>query len=121
MKITPAFLVQEYNDEDKGKLQLLGAFYSAVHKGWFITVEQKEILDKSSTDASVLPTPTIPSKGKGIGIFIDDLVDTWKVYGDTFNKKDAIKQLGGKWNPYDKSWRIPREKVDRLALEASLL
>lgn len=120
MKITSAFLVQEYSDEDKKKLQLLGALYSSVHKGWFLTLEQKEKFERSNTDTSILPTPTILPKGKGIGIFIDDLIDSWKVYGDTFSKKDAIKQLGGKWNPSDKSWRIPREKVDRLALEASL-
>lgn len=119
MKITPAFLVQEYSEEEKKKLQLVGAFYSLTHKGWFLSQEQKDKLEKSETDPSVLPTPTIAT-AKGIGIFIDDLVDVWKITGETFAKKDAIKQLGARWSGVDKSWRVPKEKASREDLERAL-
>lgn len=120
MKIIPAFFVQEYTEEDKNRLKLLGGLYSFASKGWFLTEEQKDKFERSATDNSILPTPTIPSSSKGTGIFIDDVIDAWKIYGDTFAKKDVIKHLGGRWNAPDKSWRIPKEKADRSTIEASL-
>lgn len=110
MKVTQAFLLTEYTEDEKKRLQLLGAFYSMTHKGWFVTSEQKEKFDKSATDTSILPTPIITST-KGVGIFVDDLVTEWKVYGETFHVKDKVKSLSARWNPSDKSWRIPRERA----------
>lgn len=120
MKITPAFLIQEYNDEDKRRIQLVGGFYSSLHKGWFVSGTQYDLLERSINDPSVLPQPSVPTS-KGVGIFIDDLVDTWKIHGNTFDKRDAIKRFkGARWNAYDKSWRIPKEEADRVSLEQAL-
>jgi hypothetical protein len=124
MKTTPALLVQEYSEDEKKRLQLVGAFYSSTHKGWFLTQEQMATFEVSNTDPSVLPTPAVKTE-KGIGIFIDDLGSEWKVYGETFKKKDALKNpaldLKPRWNPSDKSWRISREKIDRQDLEQLLM
>lgn len=110
MKIIPAYLIQDPSDDDKRKLQVLGAIYSVVSGGWFVTQEQKSKIEDSKLDPSVLPTPDV--KSKGIGIFIDDLNESWKVHGDTFPKKDTIKQFGARWNSFDKSWHIPKTRID---------
>jgi len=115
MLTTGAYLIQEYNEDEKRRLQLVGAVYSSLVKGYFITAEQMEKFEHPET----LPTPTIPAT-KGVGIFIENMGDTWKVYGDTFSKKDKIKVFGAKWNASDKSWRIPIEKVDKETLEKAL-
>jgi hypothetical protein len=115
MLTTGAFLVQEYSDDEKRRLQLVGATYSYTVKGYFLSAEQMEKFEHPES----LPTPTIKTT-KGPGIFIENMGDVWKVYGDTYNKRDKIKQYGAKWNNSDKSWRIPIEKVDKETLENSL-
>lgn len=38
--------------------------------------------------------------------------DTVLVTGNTYPVKDAIKELGGKWDPGAKGWRVPAAKAD---------
>lgn len=116
MKIIPAFLIQEYTDDEKMKLRLVGATYSISHQGWFLSSEQKNKFDQSLLDPTILPKSMDNYKG----IFIDDLIDSWKVSGDTYQKREIIKGMGGKWNVSDKSWRIPRENASRSQIEHSL-
>lgn len=112
MKTTNAYLVQEYNDSEKRLLQLVGAVYSYTLKGWFITEDQLNRMN----DPSLLQEPIVD---KDL-ILIDDLIDSWKIYGNTYAKKDTIKQLGARWSPSDKSWRIDKHKADRSELERML-
>jgi len=122
MRITSAFLIQEYTEEEKKRLQVLNAFYSMTHRGWFVTDEQYDKFSRSATDPSVLPTPSVPTNGTGI--FIDDTGSDWKIYGDTYTKKDILKRpdldLKPRWSSIDKSWRIERQKIDRQTLERLL-
>ena len=34
------------------------------------------------------------------------------ITGNTYPVKDALKALGGKWNPDQKAWMVPDEKVN---------
>lgn len=99
MKTTAAFLVQECNDDEKRLLQQVHAVYSHTYKGWFITDEQRDKMKD-------MPPP----QEKPSTIFIDDLGDSLKVYGDTYRKKDELKQMGARWSPSDRSWRIDKHK-----------
>jgi hypothetical protein len=51
--------------------------------------------------------------------FTDEL-DFYKISGKTFIWKEQIKSLGGKWNPEQKVWRIPRS-TDISELKAAVL
>lgn len=33
--------------------------------------------------------------------------ETWKITGNTFEFKENIKSMGGKWSPLEKAWRLP--------------
>lgn len=113
MQTSPAFFVFNPSDEEKKRLQLVEALYSSKLKGWFLTSEQKEKFDKYTNDKSSIPVPTIQPVGKGIGIFVEDLITEWKISGDTYSRKDKIKALGARFNGVDKSWRIPRHATSK--------
>lgn len=51
--------------------------------------------------------------------FTEEL-DFYKITGKTFIWKEQIKALGGKWNPEQKLWRIPRA-TDISELKAAVL
>lgn len=118
MKISTAYLITEYSEEEKKLLQKVGAIYSLPVKGWFITEEQKVLFETYKSNPESIPAPSI--QAKDTAIYIDDMGDSWKISGDTFSKKDKIKELGGRWNVSDKSWRIPREKHDKQTILAKL-
>lgn len=109
MKITPAFIVEDLSDDEKNKLKLLGATYSSYSKAWFITSEQKDKLDKND-----IPIPVKSS------IVIEDHISEWAIIGNTYDKKEMIKSLGGRWNPSTKSWVIPKNKADYETILANL-
>lgn len=110
MKVDIAYFVSDPTDQEKRKIQLVKGTYSLMLKGWFLTQEQKDKIDNDD-----IPEPTLPS-----GIYIDDIMSDWKVYGQTFEKKDILKQYGAKWVTSSKSWLIPKEKIDRDGLIAAL-
>lgn len=119
MKTTAAFLIQEYSEEEKKLITLIGGLYSFSCKGYFLTEEQKAKLDGYIEDPSTIPVPSVATP-KGNGVFVDDLIDSWKVHGDTFAKKDALKNVAKGfvvWSNSDKSWRIPKEKATREQIE----
>lgn len=112
--LSPAFFVSNPSDEEKRRLQLVGAIYSLSEKGWFLSLEQKNRAEQMTS----IPESDIVTKG--VGIFVDDVVDAWKVHGDTYTRRDAIKKLGARWSPSDKSWKIPKEKASKDEIIAAL-
>ncbi|MBY6242216.1 hypothetical protein [Methylosinus sp. Sm6] len=36
---------------------------------------------------------------------------TAPITGNTFAHKDALKAMGGRWDPAAKGWRVPAEKA----------
>jgi hypothetical protein len=43
-------------------------------------------------------------------------VKTVLITGNTFPVKDAIKALGGRWNPAAKGWDVPEDKANEAKL-----
>jgi hypothetical protein len=41
-------------------------------------------------------------------------METVKIFGRTFEVKDQIKALGGKWDPRNKAWDVPVDKADEV-------
>ena len=111
MNTSPAYLITDPDDSTKTNLRLIGATWSLPMKGYFITQEQKDRLDRGD----------IPKPSGDSGIVIEDEITEWKVSGNTYPKKDVIRQLGGKWKPAIKSWVIPMEKATKEDIEAALL
>lgn len=101
MDTSIAYLITNPDDTTKTKIQILGGQWSLSAKGYFLTREQKERLDNND-----VPEPTLPG-----GIFIDDDKIEWSVSGNTFNVRDKIKMLGGRWKPSTKSWSVPITKT----------
>lgn len=109
MEFIPALLAKPKTEEDKNKLRLVGAIWSMPAQGWFITQEQRALLEsetgpKPSASGIVIQEvnvdPNVPEAGT-----------EWKVSGNTYAKRDVIKSLGGRWKAQDRSWRIPLNKV----------
>ena len=34
------------------------------------------------------------------------------IYGNTYPVKDQLKALGGRWDPGQRAWKVPEEKVE---------
>lgn len=110
MEYETAFILRKPSDEVKNKLQLLGSSYVPNLKGYVLTKDMKEKLEKND-----IPVPTIAN-----GIFITEVDAGWSVTGKTFDKKEKIKQLGGKWNNFDKSWIFPKNRISKEKLQVEL-
>lgn len=120
---TPAFLVIGYTEEQKVLLQRVGATHSRDAKGYFITAAQKEQLESGNVREPSIPTTVTTRDGVtkvSRGIDIVNMGSEWKIAGDTYNKRDKIKAIGGRWNKMDSSWRIPLERTDEAALRILL-
>lgn len=131
IQFIPAYLVKDTSSEDRALLKLVGAIFSSKHKVWFLTEAEKNEFDSkrtSTTSTTSVVEPIVEKKGKYVSykekvvkkIVIDDLLTEWKVSGDTFDKRDIIKQLGGKWNPGGKAWYIPKEQISKEDLDEAL-
>lgn len=97
MNTSTAYLITNPDSETKTKIQILGGQWSPSAMGYFLTQEQKDRLDRDD-----VPEPTLPN-----GIFINDDVIEWTVSGNTFDVRDKIKMLGGRWVPANKWWSVP--------------
>lgn len=118
MIFTPAFLVSDYTPEEKLQLQTVGAKYD-VGKGYFITEDQRQQMEMYSKmqgmiivdDAAPARTSPIRSSKKSESIAIVDDVSRWLLVGNTYNLKDKIKEIGGRWDAGRKGWYFTKEKM----------
>ncbi len=109
MEFIPAFLVKPTTEEEKNRLRAVGAIWSLNAQGWFITQDQKAMLD---TDTGPKPSASgILIQEVNIDLNIPEAGSEWKITGNTYSKRDLIKNLGGRWKAQDRSWRIPLSKV----------
>jgi hypothetical protein len=76
--------------------------------------EPKAITSSSATakKSSATKTVKIATPIKKGNINIDIYNDCLLVTGETFDRKDLIKSLGGKWSGEHKGWTIPIKQLD---------
>jgi len=72
----------------------------------------KPIAEKTTTSKKDTKKITIAKPIKKGNINIDIYNDCLLVTGETFDRKDLIKSLGGKWNGEHKGWTIPIKQLD---------
>lgn len=73
--------------------------------------ESKPAIAKKTT-ASTTKVVKVAAPIKKGNITIDIYNDNLLITGETFDRKDLIKSLGGKWNGEHKGWTIPIKQLD---------
>lgn len=111
MDVLTAYLIVNPDHSTKTDIQRIGGQWSLSAKGYFLTEEQKELLDSGD-----IPEPTLPS-----GIYIDDMITSHRISGPTYEYRGKIKNIGGRWVPSAKAWDIPIEKATYDEILAALM
>lgn len=74
------------------------------------STETKTTAKKASTTKVVKVAAPIKKGNINIDVYSDCLLVT----GETFDRKDLIKSLGGKWSGEHKGWTIPIKQMDNV-------
>jgi len=77
-----------------------------------------ELLNKLNKDSISLPNlqndknqKKIVKNGNAILNLYNDFII---ITGNTYENKENIKQIGGKWNKENKGWKLPIDKIDEV-------
>lgn len=77
-----------------------------------------ELLNKLNKDSISLPnlqndknqTKIVKNGNAIVNLYNDFIIIT----GNTYENKENIKQIGGKWNKENKGWKLPIDKIDEV-------
>jgi hypothetical protein len=112
MRIVEAFILRDVSDDLVQKLEKMNIEYVSRIEGYPVTKQQYDELNgRSSARINDRNTGEVITTSSSVKI--EDTGFEWKLTGKTYPHRTAIKELGGRFNDSDKSWRIPREDTSK--------
>lgn len=110
MEVTTAYLIKNPDPTTKRGILLVGGQWSPSSNGYFLTKEQKDRLDSGD-----IPEPKLPD-----GVMVNNMIDVYRISGNTYGIRHKIKAIGGRWNPGPKAWDVPVDKATYEDIVAAL-